>query len=137
MIRRQSYGLFDALWSGLVKTWEKSVFVLVSIEKLIVGEISTKNLSGPIGIAKVAGDSARAGAAYYIELLAFLSITLGVMNLLPIPILDGGHILFCFIEAVKGSPVPEKIQSIGFSIGLAVLAGVMVTAFYYDILRLF
>lgn len=136
MIRRQSFGLFESLLKGLEKTWNKSMFVLVSLQKLIVGEISTKNLSGPIGIAKVAGDYAEAGLLHYIEFLAFLSITLGVMNLLPIPILDGGHILFCFVEAIKGSPVSERIQSMAYSIGLMVLAGVMVTAFYYDILRI-
>lgn len=136
MIRRQSFGFFESFTAGVTKTWKQSAFVLMSFQKLIVGEISTKNLSGPIGIAKVAGNYAKAGVAYYIEFLALLSITLGVMNLLPIPVLDGGHILYCLVEAVKGGPVSEKVQAAGYSIGLAVLAGVMVMAFYYDILRL-
>lgn len=136
MLRRQEFGIADALVGGVEKTVSTTGFVLVSMQKLIVGEISTKNLSGPIGIAKVAGDHARAGVIYFIEFLAILSIYLGVLNLLPIPILDGGHILYCLIEAVKGSPVSERIQMMGFSLGLSLLAGVMVIAFYNDILRL-
>lgn len=129
-------GPLGALSAATAKTWQTGSMVLVSIKKLIVGEISTKNLSGPIGIAKVAGDRARVGIIYFIELLAMLSVYLGVLNLLPIPVLDGGHILYCLVEAVKGSPVSEKIQMLGFSFGLAVLACVMVIAFYNDILRL-
>lgn len=136
MLRRQQFGIADSFVGGVDKTVSTTGFVLMSMQKLIVGEISTKNLSGPIGIAKVAGDHARAGVVYFVEFLAILSIYLGVLNLLPIPILDGGHILYCLIEAVKGSPVSERIQMMGFSLGLSLLAGVMVVAFYNDILRL-
>lgn len=136
MVRRQDFNLVQAFTHGLDKTASTTQFVLVSLQKLVVGEISTKNLSGPIGIAKVAGDHARAGAVYFVEFLAILSIYLGVLNLLPIPILDGGHILYCLIEAIKGSPVSERIQMMGFSAGLVLLAGVMVVAFYNDLLRL-
>lgn len=136
MVRRQEFNIAQAFVHGIEKTASTTKFVLVSMQKLIVGEISTKNLSGPIGIAKVAGDHARAGAIYFIEFLAILSIYLGVLNLLPIPILDGGHILYCLVEAVKGSPVSERVQMMGFSVGLALLAGIMVVAFYNDLLRL-
>jgi regulator of sigma E protease len=106
------------------------------MKKLLVGEISTKNLSGPIGIAKVAGDHARAGLVYFVEFLAILSVYLGVLNLLPIPVLDGGHILYSIAEAIKGSPLSERVQMFGYSLGLVILAGVMVMAFYNDLLRL-
>lgn len=135
MIRHQNYGVFGSLSYGLDKTWGASVFVLVSMKKLLFGQISTKNLSGPIGIAKVAGDRAKAGFVYFVEFLALLSISLGVLNLLPIPILDGGHIVYCLVEAIKGSPVSESVQRMGFSAGLAMLACVMVLALYNDILR--
>lgn len=136
MLRHESYGFFGALSKSLVETGESVRFVLVSVQKLFLGEISTKNLSGPIGIAKVAGDSARAGAEYYIQFLAMLSVYLAVFNLLPIPVLDGGHILYCLIEAIKGSPVSERVQMLGYQAGLVMLFGVMVLAFYNDILRL-
>lgn len=136
MLRRESFGLFSSLAQAGGKTADMTQFVLMSLKKLIVGEISTNNLSGPIGIAKVAGDHAKAGIIYYVEFLAILSIYLGVLNLLPIPILDGGHILYCLVEAVKGSPISERVQMMGYSAGLALLACVMVVAFYNDILRL-
>lgn len=136
MVRRQHFGVFEALGKSAQLTAEKSQFVLLSLGKLLEREISVKNLSGPIGIAKVAGDHAKAGFVYFVEFLALLSIYLGVLNLLPIPILDGGQILYCLIEAVKGSPLPERVQMMGFSIGLAILAVVMVVALYNDILRL-
>jgi RIP metalloprotease RseP len=136
LVRRESYGPLTAIWYGLERTGETSKFVLVSMKKLLVGEISTKNLSGPIGIAKVAGDHARAGLVYFVEFLAILSVYLGVLNLLPIPVLDGGHILYSIAEAIKGSPLSERVQMFGYSLGLVILAGVMVMAFYNDLLRL-
>jgi regulator of sigma E protease len=135
MLRKQHYGVFEAAVKGAEKTWDTSVFVLLSLKKLVVGEISTKNLSGPITIAKVAGASAKAGMGYYIGFLALLSISLGVFNLLPIPVLDGGHLFYYLIEVVKGSPVPEKVQMIGYQIGMVLIAGVMVLALYNDIMR--
>ena len=136
MLREEHYSIAGALVQSLDETLESVRFVLVSVQKLFLGEISTKNLSGPIGIAKVAGDSARAGAEYYIQFLAMLSVYLAVFNLLPIPVLDGGHILYCVVEAIKGSPVSERIQMLGYQAGLIMLFGVMVLAFYNDILRL-
>ncbi len=136
MIRRQEYGVTGAFVRAVDKTWETSAFVLLSVKKLIVGEISTKNLSGPITIAKVAGASAKAGLAYYVGFLALLSVSLGVFNLLPIPVLDGGHLLYYLIEAVKGSPVSEKVQVAGYQIGLVLVMGLMMLALYNDVMRL-
>lgn len=135
-IRRFEYSIFGAAIQGLVKTKETAVYVLMSFKKLIFGEISAKNLSGPITIAKVAGSTANDGWEYYVQFLALLSVTLGVVNLLPIPVLDGGHILYCLVEAVKGSPISERVQIIGYQVGLFMVVGVMVFALYNDLMRL-
>lgn len=136
MIRRYEFGLVGALVKGVETTWSSSVSVLISVKKLIIGEISTKNLSGPITIAKVAGDRAGHGVLSYIEFLAMISVFLGVFNLLPIPVLDGGHLLYYLIEVVKGSPVPEKIQLMGYQLGMVLVLSLMTLAFYNDIMRL-
>lgn len=101
-----------------------------------MGIISPKNLSGPITIAKVASASANSGIEAYISFLALLSISLGVLNLLPIPVLDGGHLLYYAIEGLAGRPVPEKVQIIGFQMGLFIILGVMALALYNDFARL-
>jgi regulator of sigma E protease len=111
--------------------------VLKSIGKLVVGDLSPKNLSGPITIAKVAGDSARSGIDNFIRFVAILSIMLGVMNLLPIPVLDGGHLMYYLIEVIKGSPVSDRIQMVGYKVGFSMLIGLMVFATYNDITRPF
>ena len=136
LMRTQEYSLTGAFVKAVDKTWETSAFVLLSLKKLILGEISTKNLSGPITIAKVAGASAKAGMAYYVGFLALLSISLGVFNLLPIPVLDGGHLFYYLIEVVKGSPVSEKVQMAGYQVGLVLVMGLMVLALYNDVMRL-
>ena len=136
MLRTREYTVLGALVGGVEKTWETSAFVLVSVKKLLVGQISTKNLSGPITIAKVAGASAKAGIVYYLGFMALLSVSLGVFNLLPIPVLDGGHLLYYLVEVVKGSPVPEKVQALGYQLGLVLVLGVMVLALYNDVMRL-
>ena len=136
MRRQYQYTLAGAFVAGVEKTWETSEFVLLSVKKLIFGQISTKNLSGPITIAKVAGDSAKAGWLYYVSFLALLSVSLGVFNLLPIPVLDGGHLLYYLVEVVKGSPVSQKVQVVGYQLGLFMVLGVMVLAVYNDIMRL-
>lgn len=133
---QQNYGVFESVSKSVLETWDTAGFVLLSMKKLIFGEISTKNLSGPIGIAKVAADHAKHGFWAFVSLLAHLSVLLGVLNLLPIPILDGGHIFYCLVEWVKGSPLSERVQMVGFQVGMAVMLGVMVIAFYNDILRL-
>ncbi len=104
--------------------------------KLIVGEASVKNLSGPITIARYAGISARIGLEQFLGFLAIISISLGVLNLLPIPVLDGGHLFYYLIEMIKGSPVSETIELVGQKIGIALLVGLMSIAIYNDLLRL-
>ena len=100
-----------------------------------MGLISPKNLSGPITIAKVATASALSGVEAYLGFLALLSISLGVLNLLPIPVLDGGHLLYYSIEALFGRPIPDKFQVIGFQLGMFVLLSIMILAFYNDLVR--
>jgi len=136
MLTKQHFGVFDAFTESLGKTWETAGVALLSAKKVIFGEISVKNLSGPIGIAKVAGDSGRAGFLSFLQFVAYMSVLLGVLNLLPIPMLDGGHILFYAVEWIKGSPLPERVQLIGYQAGLAMILAVTVIAFYNDILRL-
>ena len=103
----------------------------------MVGELSPKNLSGPITIAKVAGDTAKSGFDNFIRFIAILSIMLGVMNLLPIPVLDGGHLVYYLIEIVKGSPVSDRVQLVGYKVGFFMLMGLMVFATYNDVMRSF
>ncbi|MFL0798952.1 MAG: RIP metalloprotease RseP [Agarilytica sp.] len=134
MVRVHRYNIVSALSSSLTETMDTSVFILLSMKKLIFGEISSKNLSGPIGIAKVAASHAELGFWAFLSFLAHLSIVLGVMNLLPVPILDGGHIVFAVIEWVKGSPVSQEVQVWSLNVGIVMLFGVMMIAFYNDIL---
>jgi regulator of sigma E protease len=136
MIRLYPRGPVEALGASVSRTWELSVFTLKSIKKMLLGLISPKNLSGPITIAKVATASAKSGLESYISFLALLSISLGVLNLLPIPVLDGGHLLFYTIELLAGRPVPEKIQSVGYQLGLFLVLGMMMLALYNDFTRL-
>ena len=135
-VKTYQYGPVEAFVAGVDRTWETSGFVLLSVKKLLVGEISPKNLSGPITIAKVAGSSAESGLKSFVGFVALLSIFLGVFNLLPIPVLDGGHLLYYAIEVIKGSPVSEKVQQLGFQAGLVMVIGLMMLAFYNDIMRL-
>jgi len=136
MVRHYDYGVLGSVVQSFKETAEVVNTVLMSVKKLVLGEISTKNLSGPIGIAKVVGHSAQAGIWTFINVLAYISVLLGVFNLMPIPVLDGGHILYAAIEWVKGSPVSEKLQTLGYQAGLAMLLGMMMIAFYNDILHL-
>ena len=131
-----SYGPFEAATRAVAKTWEMSVFSLRMLGKMIVGEISWRNLSGPVTIADYAGQSASLGLAPYLSFLALISISLGVLNLLPIPLLDGGHLMYYTIELLKGSPVSERVMELGQRAGLAVLLFLMAFAFYNDIHRL-
>ena len=136
MRREVKYNVLSAIVPAITETYEKSVFVLVSIKKMIVGLISVKNINGPITIAQVAGETASYGLNVYLGFLALLSISLGVMNLMPIPVLDGGHILYNLIEIVTRRPVPEKVQSFGLQIGLLLISGIMMLAVYNDVARL-
>jgi regulator of sigma E protease len=136
MLRDLSQGPIDALVSGFSKTSQMIGLTLDSIKKMILGAISVKNLSGPITIAKVAGASAASGLESFISFLAYLSISLGVLNLLPIPMLDGGHLVYYFVELVRGRPVSEKVQMFGMRIGMALLFSLMALAMINDIARL-
>ncbi len=131
-----SYSVPQALWQGLVQTWDTSVFSLKMMGRMVTGEVSWKNLSGPVTIADYAGQSARMGLEPYIRFIALISISLGVLNLLPIPLLDGGHLMYYFAEIIKGSPVSEQTMLLGQRIGMAILAVMMACAFYNDISRL-
>ena len=130
------YGPFAALGKAVDETWDKSVFSLTMMGKMIVGEISWRNISGPVTIADYAGQSAKLGIGYYLKFLALVSISLAVLNLLPIPILDGGHLLYYVLEIIKRGPLSERSMEIGQQIGLALMLMLMVCAFYNDINRL-
>jgi regulator of sigma E protease len=131
------YGVLDALAAGAVKTWELSLFTVKMLGRILVGDASLKNISGPITMADYAGQSAQAGALVFIGYLALISISLGVLNLLPIPLLDGGHLLYYFAELIKGSPVSDRAFEVGQRIGMAVLAVLMALALFNDLSRLF
>ncbi|MBT5720299.1 MAG: RIP metalloprotease RseP [Gammaproteobacteria bacterium] len=136
MQRQVDYNVVSAIQPALVETWDKSLFVLDSVKKMVIGLISVKNINGPITIAQVAGETATYGLDVYLGFLALLSISLGVLNLLPIPVLDGGHLLYYAIEAVIRRPVPERIQAFGLQLGLLLISGIMVLAIYNDVNRL-
>jgi regulator of sigma E protease len=131
-----SYGPLESGWRSLAQTWDTSILSLRMMGRMLTGEISWKNLSGPVTIADYAGQSARLGPSYYLRFLALISISLGVLNLLPIPVLDGGHLMYYLVEFFKGGPVSEKALEIGQQIGFALLALLMAFAFYNDINRL-
>lgn len=136
LLRQFDRGPVEALGASVARTGELVGFTLNSIKKMAMGLISPKNLSGPITIAKVASASAKSGLESYLNFLALLSVSLGVLNLLPIPVLDGGHLLFYFAELLAGRPVPEKIQALGYQVGLFLVLGIMVLALYNDFSRL-
>ena len=126
----------ESIKAGVVETWDMSVMTLKVMGRLINGEASLKNISGPITIANYAGKSALVGFSAFLTLLAIVSLSLGVLNLLPIPMLDGGHLLYYVIELVKGSPVSERVEAIGMRIGMSLVGVLMVVAIYNDIGRL-
>ena len=136
LVRKFQRGPLESLGASFTRTGELMSFTLNSIKKMVMGLISPKNLSGPITIAKVATASAKSGLESYISFLALLSVSLGVLNLLPIPVLDGGHLLFYTVELLAGRPVPEKIQSLGYQVGLFMVLGIMMLALYNDFARL-
>ncbi|MDD5175651.1 MAG: RIP metalloprotease RseP [Sterolibacterium sp.] len=130
------YAAAPAFIKATAHTWDMSLFSLKMIGRMIVGEVPWRNISGPITIADYAGQSARLGWPYYLKFLALISISLGVLNLLPIPILDGGHLLYYMAEIIKGGPLSERVMEIGQNIGLSLLIILMAFAFYNDINRL-
>ena len=132
----ESYGLVDSLWNGAAKTWQMSMLTLKLMGRMFTGEVSLKNVSGPVTIAQFAGVSASIGLTYYLGFLAIVSVSLGVLNLLPVPMLDGGHLFYYLIEWVKGSPVSAETEAVGFRLGMAIIGGLMVLALYNDFTRL-
>ncbi len=131
------YGPLQAFGKALDRTWALSTFSLEMMARMVVGQVSIKNLSGPITIADYAGQSASIGWSSFIAFLALVSISLGVLNLLPIPLLDGGHLLYYFVEFVTGRPVSQQVQEIGQKIGIGLLSLLMFFALYNDLQRLF
>lgn len=134
---REQYPPFSALGQAAAKTYDMTLLTLRMLWKMLLLEVSVENLSGPISIAQYAGYSAQIGITRYLEFLAIVSISLGILNLLPIPVLDGGHLLYYFVELFKGRPVSEETQALGQRLGIAMLFGLMGLAFYNDLARLF
>jgi len=131
------YAPLEAFTQAMHKTWQTSEVSLKMMGKMLAGEISARNISGPLTIADYAGQSAGMGIVAYLGFLALISISLGVMNLLPIPLLDGGHLLYYAAELIKGSPVSDQAMAIGQRIGIAILGTLMTFAIYNDVSRLF
>lgn len=130
------YGLVEGLSKSVTQTYDMSIFSLRMLGRMIIGEVSWRNLSGPVTIADYAGKTARLGLTYYLNFIALVSISLGVLNLLPIPMLDGGHLLYYLVEILRGKPVSEKVMEIGTRLGLMLVMTTMLLALYNDINRL-
>ena len=132
----QRFGPVGAVREAVTETWRMSALTVTLMGRMIVGQVSVKNISGPINIAQTAGFTAAAGAVAFLSFLAIVSISLGIINLLPIPLLDGGQIIYQFVEMAKGSPVSDRAQIIGQQVGILLLLMLMSFAFYNDIVRL-
>ncbi|MEM7207117.1 MAG: RIP metalloprotease RseP [Pseudomonadota bacterium] len=130
------YGVFDAFTTAVKKSWDMSVLTVQMLGRLLTGQAALSNISGPVTIAQIAGQTAVIGIDHYLNFIAIISISLGILNLLPIPILDGGHLLYFLIEWVKGSPLSENVQLAGQQLGIVLLGALMCLAFYNDIWRL-
>ena len=133
----EHYSPLASVGKAVERTWHMSLLTVRMLWKMVVGDVSLDNLGGPIRIAQYAGASASAGFISFIGFLALISISLGVLNLLPIPVLDGGHLFYYLIELLKGSPVSDSTQAFGQRIGIIILIGVMALAFYNDLMQLF
>lgn len=136
MMTEVRYGPIAALWQGAVKTWDMSLFTLEMMGRMVLGQVSWKNLSGPLTIADYAGQSAALGWISFVGFLALVSVSLGVLNLLPIPLLDGGHLMYYVAEVFTGRPVSERTMEIGSRIGLTLLLLLMSFALFNDLRRL-
>jgi regulator of sigma E protease len=132
----QSYGPIGAIGAATAKTWEMSALTLRMLWKMLQGVVSPRNISGPINIAQYAGFSATIGVSAFVSFLAIVSISLGLINLMPVPMLDGGQLVYQAVELIKGKPVSEKTQIVGQQIGIFLLILLMTFAFYNDIARL-
>jgi len=133
---RRTFTPLESLNEAAIKTWTSTVFTLHMLGRMVTGEVSMKNISGPINIGQIAGESAQLGARYFLSFLAIVSISLGILNLLPIPILDGGQIVYQVVEMIKGSPMTERAQILGQQVGIFALLLLMSFAFYNDIARI-
>ncbi len=130
------YGPIDSIIQGTVKTWDMTTLTVRVLAGLVTGSAALSNISGPVSIAQYAGQSAQVGLATFLGFLALISVSIGLLNLLPIPILDGGHLLYYAVEAIKGSPVSERVQVMGQQVGLVLLFALMTLALYNDFVRL-
>lgn len=130
------HGVLESLWMGVTRTFDTAWFSLKMLGKMLVGDVSLKNLSGPVTIADYAGQTARIGLEAYLAFIALVSVSIGVLNLLPIPMLDGGHLAFYILEMVRGKPAPDRWFEVGQRAGVAVLAGLMSLAIFNDLIRL-
>jgi regulator of sigma E protease len=135
LLQMRHSGPIDALVGGVEKTWEMSSLTVQMLWRIVTGQVSAKNISGPISIAEFAGISASLGATAFLSFLAIISVSLGVLNLMPVPLLDGGQVVYQLVEAVKGSPLSERAQNFGQQVGIALLVVLMSLAFYNDISR--
>lgn len=132
----QRYGPLGAVAEAVGETWRMSALTVTMMGRMLLGQVSVKNISGPINIAQAAGFTAAAGLTAFLSFLAIVSISLGIINLLPIPLLDGGQIVYQVVEIAKGSPVSERAQIFGQQVGIVMLLMLMTFAFYNDIVRL-
>jgi regulator of sigma E protease len=135
-LRETRYGPFAAVPQAISETWADTRLTLVAIQKMVTGLLSPTNLSGPITIARIAEASVSSGFEDFIRFLAYLSVSLGVLNLLPVPVLDGGHIVYYTIEAIRKKPLSEQAQAVGLRVGMAMILTLMVFALYNDLMRL-
>jgi regulator of sigma E protease len=135
--QRIVYTPLESLSAAVERTWVSTVFTVNMLGRMVTGDVSIKNISGPINIAQIAGESVERGWRYFVGILAVISISLGVLNLLPVPVLDGGQIVYQVVEALKGGPMTERAQILGQQVGILALLLLMSFAFYNDIARLF
>jgi regulator of sigma E protease len=134
-VREVRFGPADALVRAVAETWDRSVLTLAAIGKMVSGSMSVQSVGGPISIAKGAGATASIGLDVFLKFMAFLSISIGLLNLLPIPVLDGGHLVFYLIEALRGKPLPERIQAAALHVGVVLLFALMSLAIFNDVVR--
>lgn len=132
----QELGPIEAFTKGMTNTWDSSLFTLKMMGNIVIGQVSWKNISGPITIADYAGQTSRKGLIVYLNFIALISISLGVMNLLPIPVLDGGHLLYYAVEVLMGKPLPEYVALMAQKVGVVLLMSLMAVAFFNDLVRL-
>jgi regulator of sigma E protease len=135
LVETHRSGPIDAVVGGVAKTWEMSSLTVQMLWRIVTGQVSAKNISGPISIAEFAGISAYLGLTAFLAFLAIISVSLGVLNLMPVPLLDGGQVVYQLVEAVKGTPLSERAQLLGQQVGIALLVVLMSLAFYNDISR--